>query len=107
MQPIFDFLELYVDFKLIVLIVLGSYWARKFLKKIFPKFDMAHKVLIFSTGLTIAYYYLLQRSGMFQENNLPSYFISYFMATSFYELAFKPMEKAVRKFLGYTEEEKS
>lgn len=100
MEPLFDFFSKYVDFKFALLIVVSSYWAKKFLLKVLPKIDMAHKVLIFSTILGVMYYMLLQRTGVVDENSLPAYLISYFIATSFYELAFAPMERAIKKFFG-------
>lgn len=97
---LFSLFDKYIDFKLVILIIVASYWAKKFLTANAPFVSMAWRVLIFSTVITILYYLLLRKTGVFEVEDIPVYFISYFTATSFYELGFVPLERFVKKLFG-------
>lgn len=88
----------YVDVPLAVMIVISAYFFRKFLcNNIFPKIRMEHKVLLWATLVSIIYYFTLQKTGIFEKRPAVIYFITYFFATSFYELLFAPLVKWVNK----------
>lgn len=103
MEQIIEQLDKYIDVKLMCLIVIASYWAKKFLIDVAPKITLAHKVLLFSTLVTVLYYLVLIKTGVFKKEDVPVYIISYLAATSFYELFFAPLERWVRKITGTPE----
>lgn len=91
----------YVDTSLAVLIVVSAYFFRKYLCDYFlPKVNMAHKVLLWATLVSIIYYFTLQKTGVVEQRPAVIYFITYFFATSFYELLFEPLAKWVKKVTG-------
>ena len=91
----------YIDLTLAVLIVISAYWGRKYICNIFPKISMAHKVLIWSTIITVLYYFIAQKTGIKSTDGIVKYLITYFFATSFYELVFSPLEKWVTAGLDW------
>lgn len=97
----------YVDIPLAVLIVVSAYFFRKFLcNNILPKVRMEHKVLLWATLVSVIYYFTLQKTGVVEQRPAVIYFITYFFATSFYELLFQPLERWIRKTTGSNEEVK-
>src|SRR4051812_3327461 len=101
MNPIFDIFQQlftrYIDTPLAVLIVLSAYFFRKYLCDYFlPKWRMVHKVLLWATLVSIAYYFIVEKPGLTDQNEPVIYLITYFFATSFYEIIFSPMESWVK-----------
>lgn len=88
----------YIDFRLVILIIISSYWVKKNFNEWLPKLSVVHKVFIWSTILTVAYYYVLKITGVFQVENFYNYLFSYFFATSFYELLCAPFEGFIKKW---------
>lgn len=85
----------FIDFKLVALIVISAYWLKNFFENLFPQMNLKYKVLIWTTILSAMYYYAVSKL-MHQEIEVYNLVISYFAATSFYELGFKPLEKFVK-----------
>lgn len=100
MDQILAQLDKYIDITLLVIIILAAYWAKTYLCNLLPNWRMSWKVLIFSTIVTIAYYMVLVKTGVFKSENVPVYIITYFAATSFYELFFSPLEGWIKKITG-------
>lgn len=93
--------EQYVDVPLALLIVVSAYFFRKFLcNNILPEIRMEHKVLLWATLVSVIYYFTLQQTGVIEKKPPVIYFITYFFATSFYELIFQPLERWVKKMTG-------
>lgn len=93
--------EKYIDVKLAVLIVTGAYFFRKFLCELFlPKVMMRYKVLIWTTIISVVYYFTLQKTGVVDKTPPVVYIITYFFATSFYELIFQPLEEWIKNKTG-------
>lgn len=87
----------WLDFKLIMLLVVSSYWVKKNLEGVFLKVKVAHKILIWSTVISAIYYWLLKSTGLDESIDFVKLLLSYFAATSFYELAFEPLENFFKK----------
>ena len=61
---------------------------------------MEHKVLLWATLVSIVYYFSLQKTGVVDQRPAVIYIITYFFATSFYELVFQPLERWIKKMSG-------
>lgn len=102
-MEIFDYLQktLHID-PIIVLIVLASgFFTKRYLKKFNlvkndEKTNDAVKTLVISFIVSIIY---LALQGLPREM-WSQYFLSYFLATSLYELILRPIIKAVQKATG-------
>lgn len=94
-----------IDIKLLILIVVSSYWAKKHLKFIFPMLSLALKIFIWSTILSIIYFYVGKMLGVVSVENAIDLIITYFVATSFYELFFKPLKNWIIKITDKTDKE--
>lgn len=105
MQQIIDLFDKYIDWTLVILIITSSYFAQKFfgLCDILPKLKMAIKVLIWSTIITVLYWLLLVNTGVFKKEEVPVYFISYTVATSFWECLIQPVKEWIKKVSGSKE----
>jgi len=88
-----------LDYKLIALIIISSYWVKANFQHLFKNISIAHKIFIWSTIVSIGYYFLLSSFGAMDNGNYFQLIISYFAATSFYEIAFEPLEKLVNKLI--------
>lgn len=100
MDNLFTFFETQIDWVLFVIILISSFWVKKNFEDIFPKVSIAHKILIWCTLLTIAYVAFLHITNALVVKSLPSYCITYFFATSFYELLWKYVVDWVTKKLN-------
>lgn len=89
----------FIDFKLVALIVLSAYWMKNFFYNLFPQVDLKYKVLLWTSLLSILYYYVMVNL-LEQDLEFYNLAITYFAATSFYELAFKPLEDWIKKLTG-------
>lgn len=88
-----------IDLKLAVIIIISSYWVKKNFSDIFKRIPLAVKVFIWSTLMSLLYYYLGQITGLFETGHLIDLLITYFFATSFYELFLKPIENYVGNWI--------
>lgn len=93
METIIQLLTELIDYKLVVLIILGGYWSKKYFGNLLPSLPTAHKVLIISVFLSSVYYFIAKGS-------IITYIITYMFATSFYELAVKPLENWATKLFN-------
>ncbi len=89
-----------IDWTLVLIIVLSSFWVKKNLNEILPKMSVAFKIFIWSTLVTIIYYYVNYLTGIFVLKNAGCYMITYFFVTSFYELIAKPLLVTIQKVTG-------
>lgn len=89
----------FIDFKLVVLIVFSAYWLKNFFENLLPQLNLKYKVLIWTTLLSALYYFVIVKV-LKQEIEVYNLVITYFAATSFYELGFKPLEKFVKGLAG-------
>lgn len=87
----------YLDFGLVGLIVLSAYWLRANFSEIFVKVPMKFKVLILSTIISCIYAFIMSEL-LHEKVYLFKLVVSYFTATSFYELGFKPIEDLIKKY---------
>jgi hypothetical protein len=93
----------YVDIQLALLIVISAYFFKKFLcNYVLPRVRMEHKVLLWATLISVLYYFAFQQTGVVERRPAVIYFITYFFATSFYELIFQPLERWVKKMTATT-----
>lgn len=86
-----------IDFKLLALIVISARWGKRYLLKCCPKVLMSYKVLVLSTLVSLVYYYIGNDAGFLTKDSFIDLLITYFTATSFYELIFNPIEKLLKK----------
>lgn len=86
-----------IDLKLMILIIVSSYWAKKHLLFVLPKISIAIKIFFWSTLISAAYFHLGKILGFIDKENFVDLIITYFVATSFYELFFQPLEKWITK----------
>lgn len=89
-----------IDWTLVLIIVLSSFWVKKNFTEILPKTSIAFKIFIWSTVITILYYYFNYLTGVFELKNASCYLVTYFFATSFYELIAKPLLLIIQKIVG-------
>lgn len=89
-----------IDIKLMVLIIISSYWGNRYFKKIIPKMGLTFKIFIWSTILSFVYFHIGKELGIVDNNSVIDLLITYFTATSFYELAFKPLENLIKYYIN-------
>lgn len=94
-----------IDWTLVLLIVLSSFWVKKNFTEILPKLSVAVKIFFWSTILTVLYYYINFLTGMFELKDASSYIITYLFATSFYEIIAKPVLEGLKNLTGLKNEE--
>lgn len=100
MDAITNFLENQIDWILVLLILISSFWVKKNFDDVLPKISTAHKILIWCTLLTIIYVGFLDVTKVKDAKPWTVYLISYFFATSFYELLWKYLIDWVTKKIG-------
>lgn len=61
---------------------------------IIPQMHLKYKILIWSSIISVAYYFISKSFG--EEPQFYNFFLSYVTATTFYELFWKPIEKLVK-----------
>lgn len=93
-------LLLLIDLKLALLIIISSYWVKANFSHVWPQLSLALKIFIWSTLLSFVYYFIGKEVGFVTKESYIDLIITYFAATSFYEVAFKPLEKIVKNLLG-------
>jgi putative effector of murein hydrolase LrgA (UPF0299 family) len=89
MNEFFDSFATKIDIYIVGLVLLSGFFQNKYFKgfKINKKdesYDSALKTLLLSAVVSVVYIYLLKDPE--KADNWSKYFISYFMATSIYEL---------------------
>lgn len=89
-----------IDFKLLFLIVAMSRWSKRYLKNIFSKILLSHKILFLSTLISVVYFFVGRHMGFITNESFFILLITYFTATSFYELIFYPIENMIKKKIG-------
>lgn len=89
-----------IDWTLVLIIVLSSFWVKKNLNEILPAMATPIKILLWSTLVTIVYYYVNYLTGIFQLKDVACYMVTYFFATSFYEIIAKPVLSIIQKYIG-------
>lgn len=87
-----------IDIKLAVLIIISSYWVKANFSHIAPKIPIALKIFGWSTVLSVAYYFIGKQAGFITKESLIDLLITYFAATSFYEIFFRPLENWIKNF---------
>lgn len=100
MDQIISLFNQYVDFKLVLLIIISSYWIKKNFSDVLTRITIAHKVFIWSTLVTVFYYWVMHLSGSFTKAGMVNYFLSYTVATSIYEIAMNPIENFLKNRFG-------
>lgn len=90
----------WLDFKLIALLIISSYWVKKNLEGVFLKISVAHKILIWSTVVSALYWLLIKTTGIDENIDFVKLLLSYFAATSFYEVAFEPLERFAKNIFN-------
>lgn len=90
----------YIDFKLLVLIVVLALFVKKNLADIAKKISMAHKVLVLASVVTALYFATLRFTGVAQVEDWPVYAITYCVATSLYEILIAPVVAFIAKSFG-------
>lgn len=105
MEPIIDFFSTYVDVTLALLIVVSSFWVKKWISPVAPqlpvfkKLSMSHIIFLWSLLLMALYFLILKHTGQVKEA-WSKYAITYFFSTSFYELTFAPLQTLAEKYFG-------
>ena len=93
-----------IDWKLLILIVVLARWSRRYVKNILVRIDFTYKVLFLSTLISFVYYYLGKEAGFTTKDSVVELLVTYFTATSFYELIFNPIEKMLKNKFNSSEE---
>ena len=99
MQVFTELFSKYIDVTLAILIIVTAFWFKKYMLNILPKVPMAHKVLLWSTAISIGYYFLLKFTGSLKKDDIVVYVITYCFTTSFYELVFSPLQTMVQNLI--------
>lgn len=89
-----------IDFRLLFLIVAMSRWSKRYLKNLFPKILLSHKILFLSTVISVVYFFVGRKMGFVSNESFFVLLITYFTATSFYEIIYSPIENMIRKKFG-------
>jgi len=89
-----------IDFKFAALIIISSYWVKANFSHVFPKISIALKIFIWSTMMSIVYSLVLYFLGDLPKENFVGLLVTYFAATSFYEVFFSPLEKWLKKLVS-------
>lgn len=89
-----------IDFKLLILIVVMARWSKRYLKDIFPKISFSHKVLFLSTLVSVLYFFIGRHLGYYTNESFYMLLITYFTATSFYEIIYNPIETMIKSKFG-------
>lgn len=106
MEPIINFFSGYIDIKLSLLIIVSSLWAKKYIAPvatqlpILKRLSIAHIIFVWSLLLMVAYYIVLKNVGQFVKEDWSKYAVTYFFTTSFYELAFAPLQTLAQKIFN-------
>lgn len=100
---LFNQIEQYLDLKLVLIIIISSYWVKTNLKDVLPNITDAHKILIWCLILTLFYILILKVTGIFKVEDTFNYVITYTFATSIYEIALKPFEDWINNKLNNKE----
>lgn len=108
MDQIFFQLGKFIDIRLLILIVIGSYWYKKNLSDLkisfLSKISLSHQILIWSTILSGAYFFILKHLEPQHKENyvelIVTFVITYFAATSFYELLWRPIQDFIERKFG-------
>ncbi len=96
MNDIWQFLSfLHID-PVVVLIVIGSGYFQLYYLKTWT-IDKALKTLVVSFLVCLIYFWILYLNGNFPREVWANYFLSYFLATSLYELIIAPVTRAISK----------
>lgn len=90
-----------IDWTLVLIIVLSSFWVKKNFNEILPTMATPIKILIWSTLVTVVYYYVNYLTGIFQLKDVACYMVTYFFATSFYEIIAKPILSTIQKYISH------
>jgi hypothetical protein len=102
MQPFFDSLLNALDFVVVGLVLLSGFFQKRYFRGFKlskdDSYDSALKTLILS-GIVSTVYILLIKDPE-KATNWSRYFISYFAATSLYELLINPFTKWLQSKLG-------
>lgn len=93
-----DFLQQHVSYTLLTTIILFGLFVKKYFKCV-TFISNTYKVLIGSTLIGIGFYFF---EGANSEL-IPMYFVTYLLATSFYELIVKYVVDKINSFFGVKE----
>lgn len=79
----------------VLLVLAGGFFAKKWLKEI--AINDTFKTLIVSTVMITGWVIIQHASGMLTKEDYPKFFLSYCLATSFYELLIKRLVQLSKK----------
>lgn len=91
----------YIDGYLLLIIVFSAYWFRKNITSVLPTWSMAHRVLLWSTIITILYAMAISRSTPLTVKMGIKYGLTYTVTTSFYEIIFDKLEPLVTGIINW------
>lgn len=97
-----------LDFWVIGIVLCSGFFQQKYMEGFYlsknNRLDGALKTLLVSTLASCAYIFLLKDPD--SANNWAKYFVSYFAATSLYELLVTPFVRWLKRVTGQNEEPK-
>lgn len=82
--------QLHIDLFIVLLVFAAGFFQQRYLYNL--KWSQALRTLAVSFVFSAVYLILLSIAGQFKKENIVQYFISYAVATSFYELLIKPFK---------------
>ena len=98
----FDLLVGSFDWWIVLLVLCSGFFQKKYFQGFRwasnDSYDSALKTLALSFFVSVVYILLMRDPG--EEKNWSRFFVSYFFATSLYELLVDPFIKWVKKFAG-------
>lgn len=102
MNNFFDSFLTQLDWVIVVLVLLCGFFQKRYLKGFSiskdESYDSALKTLALSAVVSAVYIFLLKDPN--KANNWSKYFISYFAATSLYELLITPLTNWIKSKTG-------
>jgi len=98
-----------IDVKLLIFIVMSSLWYKKVLSvditnliakvKWLKWLSLTHQIFLWSTIICGLYAFISYKTGLMEIKEWANYAVTYFAATSFYDLLWRPIEDFfVKKF---------
>lgn len=93
-----------IDYIIVLIVFLSGYFQELYLcglvfSKSNPRYDAAIKTLLVSFVVGSIYIYFMYRNDRTVPVPYVKYFISYFVATSLYDLAVKPVRNLIKKLV--------
>lgn len=86
-----------LDLTIFILVLAAGSFQKQYLKDVLPKISGAIKTLIVSLLFTLIFLLVLHLAGKLARVDLAVYFITYAVATSFYEIFNKGFMRLLKK----------